>query len=82
VAALGAADGAALVVGGSLVVGGPLAVGLGDELAVGLAGVPAVGPGEAALRLGERLAMALLAPLLHPAARYPASRIAAGTARL
>jgi hypothetical protein len=81
--AVGAAD--------SLVLGEGLAVGLGDELALGPVLVLVLGLGEElalgpadepALRLGDRLAMALLAPLLHPAARHPASRIAATTARL
>ena len=72
------------VVGGSVVggavVGGAVVGGAVVGGAVGLAGEPAVGAGEAALRLGK-FAMALLAPLLHPAARHPAIRITARTAR-
>jgi hypothetical protein len=84
---VGAADGVALGAADSLVLGEGLAVGLGEELGLGLgeelADELALGPADVpALRLGFRLAMALLVPLLHPAARHPASRIAATTARL
>jgi hypothetical protein len=57
------------------------AVGLGDTLWLGdeLALLP---EDELALRVGERLAMALLAALPHPAAMHPATRITAERTRL
>jgi hypothetical protein len=55
------------------------AVGLGDALGDELALLP---EDELALRVGERLAMAPLAALPHPAAMHPATRITAERTRL
>jgi hypothetical protein len=55
--------------------------GLGETLGLGLGGELVLCPAEAlALRVGEMLAIALLAALPHPATMHPAVRIAAARA--
>lgn len=75
VAALGVTDAGAVRLGDALLAGADVALWVGDGLALWLGAT-------LALRVGERPAIALLAVLPHPAAIHPATRIAAGRARL
>jgi hypothetical protein len=84
VAALGLGDGLALGLGDGLALGlgDGLALGVGDGLALWVGDGLALWPGEKEmLRLGARLAIAFLAPLPHPAAMPPTTRMAARTER-
>jgi hypothetical protein len=80
-AAAGGLLGSAVWVGVALGVTDADAVGLGEALRLG-GGLGLLLAEELALRVGEKLAIAFLAALPHPAARHPATRIAAGRTRL
>jgi hypothetical protein len=83
VAELGVTDAEVVGLGDALWLGDELALLPDDELVL-LPGDELVllPDGELTLRVGEKLAIAFLAALPHPAAIHPATRIAAGRARL